>query len=168
MPCHPDRRPSGDVRGMLDSVVVERERGEGRMTDRNHLTKVQYQEILQEMREIVGRSGWVGQGEDSDTVGDKYTTTNGGLCADHLYCNDPSRALFPQAFPTRRALKYQENNQVCPFDKRILGKAPPVSHGCFYHCRIFQESALLKSDEAVALVDLTLNKVSGKRGKKND
>ena len=70
--------------------------------------------------------------EDSTCPGDKYTTTNCGLCNEGLTTVDT--ALFPEMFPGRKDMKYRDSRHKCPLDWR----ENPDINGCFYTCMVFK------------------------------
>jgi hypothetical protein len=94
------------------------------------------------------------EAEDSETVGDKYTTCSWGLCSHHKeQWPDKQDYLFPPRGDGTVAVKYKGIGQNCPFDKNK--EAHP--DGCFHRCRIFQD---LKNpptrEEAIFLYEITL------------
>lgn len=78
---------------------------------------------------------------DSNTIGDKYTSSNIGLCNDEF--TTLRTALFLEDFKKygRNDMKYRLDNHACPFDNRI--REPYKKHGlmslgrgCYYTCSL--------------------------------
>lgn len=98
-----------------------------------YLSDEQYLQLL-----YIGRTHLDGvkhvYAEDSTCTGNKYTTTNVGLCNEELCTKEI--ALWPHKWPGRKTIKYRASGQKCPLDTRVSGD---TSSGCFYHCVIFQK-----------------------------
>ena len=96
--------------------------------------------------------------EDSNEVGNKYTTATWGQCSDEKeQWPDKEDHIWPDEFAEqgRVAPLYRDgaNGQKCPFDTHPTG-----SDGCFYHCRIFKnrkfnDGRLPTRKEALELYD---------------
>ena len=104
-----------------------------------YLNTTQYYELLLKIRETITQPGFVVECDDSETIGNKYTTSNCGLCNDEFTTLET--ALFPDQFPARKEMKYREKdkNHHCPFDDRIMGTPTPLEacQGCFFTCYLF-------------------------------
>ena len=98
-----------------------------------YLTDTQYLKILKKIKETVDQENFRPNYFDSTFTGDKYTESNCGLCNDNF--TDKETALFPEAFPNRKSMKYSLAHHKCPFDQR---NQPTDSKGCFYYCYLFQ------------------------------
>ena len=96
-----------------------------------YLTDKQYTKLLLKIKEIVERDNFNYSCYDSTAVGDKFTTSNCGLCNNDL--TEKDMALFPDQFPERRSKKYRLENHKCPFDMRTGFHRS----GCFYQCCLF-------------------------------
>lgn len=80
--------------------------------------------------------------EDLRAPGAKTTDVNWGLCSkDPTLWKDKEDHLWPDEFEDhgRVAVKYQEGEQFCPFDSRVLakGEVDLGPNGCFHRCRVF-------------------------------
>lgn len=77
---------------------------------------------------------------DSTDIGNKYTTSNIGLCNDDY--TDLGNAMFPKDFLKygRKGMKYRKDKHVCPFDSRLLklekGIEVSMANGCYYTCSL--------------------------------
>lgn len=94
-----------------------------------HLTDAQYREILNKILEVVQQENFHAIVEDSEQIGNKYTTSNCGLCSQQYTTQET--AMFPEDWPSRRELKYTLANHRCPFDSR---ESANYSYGCFFYC----------------------------------
>lgn len=122
-----------------------------------YLTDEQYLERLQLVRQAVlqHKQYWV---YDNDSIGNKFTTSNVGLCNDELATRE--MAMFPELYDQgRRSPKYNRPPHLCPFDLRFEELKDDFSDtrrsGCFYTCglrkhRYSQEEALHLVDQAIA------------------
>ncbi len=99
-----------------------------------YLTDEQHLMFLKKQRERLNHIDKA-TGIDSTTIGDKYTTTNVGMCDDSLTTKET--ALFPDEFPQRMSSKYTEKYHKCPLDKRKLSELG--MNGCFHTCRFFKD-----------------------------
>jgi len=119
------------------------------------LTDIQYISILKQILEVVQTPNFKGTVYDSTTTGDKYTESNCGFCNEMFTTKDT--ALFPDEFPDRKSLKYREDHQRCPFDRRAMDNKD--MNGCYYHC------LLRKSDAGIdykSLVEKRLEEICTK------
>jgi len=91
--------------------------------------------------------------EDSDSIGDKYTTCSWGMCS--MYKEQwPDKEDRIRTFNSGLVdTKQQDTNQNCPMDSKQEGEV----WGCFYRCRVFQNLGKLPSrEEAIRLYDITI------------
>ena len=100
-----------------------------------YLTNKEYHQLLLLAQENLNKIETV-TGEDSTSIGNKYTITNIGLCNDEIVPKELS--MFPEDYPRRKGSKYRLSNHKCPLDKRE--HLDDLSNGCFYSCRFFQDS----------------------------
>ena len=95
---------------------------------------------------------------DSNTIGDKYTHCNWGMCTDSKEVYHENRMhIFPASFDDDgriSALSPVEGTD-CPMRKRNPDDSESVSiSGCFYQCRIFNRKLKTPTkDETIALID---------------
>ena len=97
--------------------------------------------------------------KDCTIPGFKNNTCNAGLCNDAELCTRKI-AMFPDDFPLRKDIKYREDYQKCPIDKRTADQLD--GNGCFYTCRVFQakKKQRLSKEEVIRLYkeQITLTK----------
>jgi len=99
-----------------------------------HLSYKQWLDLLYKIKKVVSKRGFKAKGEDSTSTGNKYTTSNCGLCNDNFSTKET--ALWPEHFEEGRiTLKYLEEYQKCPFDWRE--KIFQRSHRLFLHLLYF-------------------------------
>jgi hypothetical protein len=118
-----------------------------------YLTDKEYLDLLRRALHRLGRVKEIHCG-DSTFTGDKYTTTNVGLCDDSLTTKEI--AMWPDEFPKRRDMKYRSQScngpepHPCPLDGRLwrddLRETEWMS-GCFYKCKVFHTNITLKQIE---------------------
>ena len=108
-----------------------------------YLNDEQYNRLLTKVEELIPQfnSFLV---VDSTTLGNKYTTSNVGLCNDEL--TEIDMALFPELFEKgRKVMKYRMPHQICPFDSRLSkienDKRTNMVNGCYYTCTLRQETS---------------------------
>ena len=105
-----------------------------------NLTDEQYFKCLDKISWILTDPDFKMEGEDSTCTGDKYTRTNFGMCNDEGLC-DAENAMWPDQFPERKVLSYQEEWQLCPCDSRVFTYRSLSDlrrfQGCFYSCYYF-------------------------------
>ena len=125
---------------------------EERNREHLYLTDEQYIELLYKCREMVqeliekGDSPWV---YDSTRIGNKYTTSNVGLCNEEELCTREDLSLFSDNY----SLKYTRNGQACPFDQSFTSVS-----GCYYRC-ILREN--ITAEKALELVNWAISKKEG-------
>lgn len=121
-----------------------------------YLTDEQYLKLLDKVKDLVIRedSYFV---FDSTTIGDKYTTSNIGLCNEEL--TDLDTALFPNEFKNynRKCMKYKKEHHLCPFDNRIklieTKETTNMLNGCYYTCSLQKKKP--SREEALNLIMYT-------------
>jgi hypothetical protein len=104
-----------------------------------YLSDKQYLDTLYKIKRTISRKGFKIICEDSTQIGNKYTTSNCGMCSDDFTTKET--ALFPDEFPERKSMKYRKEYHHCPFDWRepLAWKSDYIRYGCFYTCAIFQK-----------------------------
>lgn len=122
-----------------------------------YLTDAQYLAALKRNRERIA-DGQPFEAADSDTIGNKYTEAEWGLCSASRELWPDDTNLFPD-IPDRFDPKYRRNHHRCPMDKRDK----PGRNGCFYSCRIFKGESVNgnKRDLAIKLYDEQIARVEG-------
>lgn len=122
-----------------------------------HLTKEQTLTVLKKILETIKNEQlW---GEDSTAIGNKHTHCNWGVCTNSLKVySKPEMHTFPQDFVDHgRSSPLSLKNISCPMRK---GKN---QNGCFYQCRVFQESQEVPAkEEAIKLYEKTIQKLERK------
>lgn len=113
-----------------------------------YLSDAEYIKLLEKVAEKVNEPGFEPKFFDSTETGDKYTTSNCGLCNDmddDGPWSTPENVLFPGQFPRRRSFKYRLDHQLCPFDERTAEdmKTQKGWNGCFYTCYLFKDRLVL-------------------------
>ena len=104
-----------------------------------YLTDEQYGKLLEKIKVAVSENTQF-KVMDSTDIGNKYTTSNVGLCNDGF--TELDTALFPEQFLEygRQSMKYTKIHHICPFDRRLehVEKDAPVnfSNGCYYTCSL--------------------------------
>lgn len=130
------------------------------MRDDLHLTDVQYAESLQRFRDAIA-NGAILKFFDCTDIGNKDTQCSWGLCsrkkamwpdkATHKWPDDPRDEGKDDIY----GIKYLENHQLCPMDKREQYDG----RGCFYSCRVFQGPRPSR-EEALRLYDLAIDRLA--------
>lgn len=118
----------------------------------HYLSHDRYIIALKRIREQIKNRSKL-QYEDSDSIGDKYTTCSWGMCS--MYKEQwPDKEDRIRTFNSGLIdAKQQDTNQNCPMDSKQEG----AIWGCFYRCRIFQNLGKLPSrEEAIRLYDITI------------
>jgi hypothetical protein len=108
------------------------------------LTKEQYQAALALLRARL-ESGTPIVAWDDETIGNKDTYTNCGMCCDdkeiwpdpatHTWPDDARDSNSPRIY----GLVYRADDQWCPFDMRWTGETKKNYGGCFHTCYLFQK-----------------------------
>ncbi len=145
-----------------------------------YLTDEQYLDLMKKIRKDIDGVTEI-FAEDSTMIGNKYTITNIGLCAEAFdekgsvfskskYVTRET-AMWPKDFdkigkvkydyPQMFAMKYRQSNQLCPLDKRNKGGF----NGCFYTCRAFKDKTLTMQ-EVKCLYDEAIQKEENKQKRK--
>lgn len=119
--------------------------------DEMYLTDEQYLFLLDKLlRNPMKMSSGKYRVIDSDTIGNKYTESNVGLCNDNFVAKHTNMRLWKN----RSSMKYRENHHLCPYDQRALillqaianpeAPMPDVNwfNGCFWTCRIAKRNSL--------------------------
>ena len=121
------------------------------------LPQVRYIAALVRIKEQI-KNGSELEAEDSDTIGDKYTHCNWGLCSGSVtQWPDKEDRLFPRDYPL--AILHRTKGQDCPMDEKKGRKYGP--DGCFYSCRVFQHPNNPPTrEEAIELYDIQIKKVT--------
>lgn len=116
--------------------------------------------------------------DDSDDIGNKHTHCSWGLCEDGPVYGaeswpDPQDHLWPDRFQMdgRLAPKYRQNEQWCPFDRRLrVSTVQPKDYyelgtfGCFFHCRFFSPKGPKPTrEEALNLYDVAIARVKARK-----
>jgi hypothetical protein len=112
-----------------------------------YLTDEEYENILQNIKDIVYKEGFIPYYSESDEIGNKYTKSNCGFCNEEFYPENH---------------KYQQEHHVCPFDMRLYMTGNEIIDnekalwGCFYHCYLFSAKREKDIDLMKAMVDYTI------------
>lgn len=137
-----------------------------------YLTDQQYHDALRRLRNYIApqpdRGRFTGgelEAWDSDCIGDKDTECSWGLCTGRPEQWPPETRMWPER-PLMHdgrvyGVKYRENGQFCPFDRRAPEGHPMhgMASGCFGRCRIFTRKKgepRPTREEALALFDATI------------
>lgn len=111
------------------------------MSKNLYLTDDQYLCLLAKIVEAVEQEDFIPSCDDDTTIGSKHTGSNCGLCNDDFATLET--AMFPDQFESgRKSMKYRQDHQLCPFDKRTLDDN--LFNGCFYTCCLFHDGFLPK------------------------
>ncbi len=108
-----------------------------------YLTDSQYKRILGKIEKEVNSPGFKVSRFDSTSLWDKYNDSNRGFCNDNF--TELDTALFPDKFPGRKSMKYQESNHKCPFDTRKEPGFLGWGSGCFSQCYLFKKECNLET-----------------------
>lgn len=127
------------------------------MSKELYLTDEQYVKLLDKVENLIHKYDSF-QVVDSTEIGNKYTTSNVGLCNDEEM-TDEDNAMFPEYFIKhgRTGTKYRQKHQLCPFDTRInnILTETPVNmfNGCYYTCSL--RSKRTNKEKMFSLVEIT-------------
>lgn len=109
-----------------------------------YLTDAQYLHLLDKIQaEIPKHQSF--QVIDSTQIGNKYTTSNIGLCNDNF--TELDTAMFPSQFRKhgRMSMKYKQKHHICPFDTRLTSiierKPTHMGNGCYYTCSLVKKES---------------------------
>jgi hypothetical protein len=98
-----------------------------------YITDDQYLSLLKSIRAKLDFTNKA-SGFDCTDIGNKDTQCNVGMCSDEHTTKE--LALFPEQFPSRKAMKYTEQHHKCPLDWRPV--STEFRSGCFYTCMFFK------------------------------
>lgn len=110
----------------------------GMRSKHRHISDEQYKEMLDKIEVIVNKDGFRPDYYDSTEIGDKYTISNCGLCADNVLVT-LENTTFPRDYLVRgrNSMRDREKHHQCPFDYRKISESD--WNGCFYTCCFFQK-----------------------------
>jgi hypothetical protein len=95
--------------------------------------------------------------EDSNDIGNKYTSCTWGLCSRYREQWPDEEDWLSEYNDKIVNSRYQDNGQHCPMDKDQDENS--MAFGCFYRCRVFQDG-LRDREEAIKLYEITIKEKS--------
>jgi hypothetical protein len=122
-----------------------------------YMSNERYLAALKRIRDIIA-SGVDVKAENSNAMGDKYSSCTWGLCDDgKSHWPDAEDYLFSPGNRPWVATKYFKNGQHCPMDS-----APPEDghvEGCFWRCLVFNRGMKTPDrSEALQLFDAAIER----------
>lgn len=119
-----------------------------------------YRQALENLKGVIEKGQQLDK-EDSDEVGNKYTTCSWGLCAENKEVwPTPEMHLWPDQFRKsgRIAPKYRKTHQLCPLDTRECDG--DNFNGCFYTCLAFKRKGTLTKESVLELIEKRIKEIS--------